>query len=552
MSPSSSWPSLPLSGSAFSPPRAVTARRRCPRRRRRRSHRQALPPTARPPGQRLRRSPSGSSLDSPRWPASASAATGQITEFALPSTSASPSGIAAGADGNLWVAETGVNRIARVTPRGEITEFALAAGALPAAVTAGPDGNVWFAQRGGIGFITSAGAVTTFKVDGIVSSISPGSDGNLWFTENFRGKIGRATPAGQITLFDIPTRPGGGSGNPHGIAAGPDGNLWFTESNVGANKIGRITPDGAVTEFCVPTAGSPRGITAGPDGNLWFVGDKGAVEAAVGKITPAGAITEFTLPSKNPQPQSIVSGPDGNLWLTESNNPANRVVRITPAGSVTDYQVPTGFSGPNGIAVGPDGNLWFTERGKGRIGRLQTAAEDVRYVLHLANGFVPSATTAAQGQVVQWINQMPGQSSVRQASTPPIFDSSLKGTGSSYAIRFAVAGTYAYTDHAHASHTGTVTVPLKIAPESGAPADSFVVTWATGADPVVARGWVIDVQVAVPGAADFAPWQDGVTTASAAYTPTAGNGVYRFRTRMRHATAPSAFDWSPVAAITVR
>jgi streptogramin lyase len=423
---------------------------------------------------------------------------------------------------------------------------------LPSAVAAGPDGNMWFAQRGGVGTITPAGVATLFKVDGILSSISAGPDGNLWFTENFRGKIGRATPSGQIVLFDIPTRPGGGGSNPHSIAAGPDGNLWFTESNVGANKIGRITPAGVITEFSVPTAGSPRGIAAGPDGNLWFTADSGSNEGKVGSITPAGVITEYTLPLKKPQPMTIVSGPDGNLWLTETNNPANKVARITPAGSVTEFQVPTGFSGPSGLTVGPDGNLWFTERSKGKIGRLQVAAEDVRYVLHLASGFVPSATTVAQGQAVQWINQVPGLSSVRQANTAPIFDSSSKATGSSYAIRFAVAGTYAYTDHAHASHTGTVTVPMTVAPESGAPTTNFVVTWATGAEPVVSRGWVIDVQVATPGVADFVPWQDGVTTQSAPYTPTAGNGLYRLRTRLRHATAKSASDWSPVVSITVR
>lgn len=192
--------------------------------------------------------------------------TGRITEFALPSGSAAPGGIAAGADGNLWVAETGVNKIARVTPAGEITEFPLASGSLPAAVAAGPDGNLWFAQRGGIGFITPAGAVTTHKVDGIVSSISPGPDGNLWFTENFRGKIGRATPAGQITLFDIPTRPGGGSSNPHSIVAGPDGNLWFTESNVGANKSGASRrPGRSRSSRCrrpAPRVASPPGPMA--------------------------------------------------------------------------------------------------------------------------------------------------------------------------------------------------------------------------------------------------------------------------------------------------
>ena len=487
---------------------------------------------------------------------SASEATGQVTEFALPIANPgyppNPDGIAAGADGNLWVAETGVNKIAQVTPTGTITEFPIKGGMLPSSVTAGPDGNVWFGQRGGVGSITPAGKVTLYKVDGIISSITPGSDGNLWFTETFRGKIGRVTPSGQITLFNIPTRPGGSSSNPLTIVAGPDGNLWFTESNVDANKIGRMTTAGVFTEFSVPTAGGPRGIAAGPDGNLWFIHASTSVEDRVATITPAGAITEYVLSSiKNSVPVSIVSGPDGNLWLTEWNSTHTKVARVTPAGEVTEFPVPTKFSGPRGLTVGPDGNLWFTESGKAKVGRLQAAAANTRYVLHLASGFSPKNKAVAQGQSVEWINKMPGLSTVQQTGKPPIFDSSSQGTGSTYSVRFAVAGTYTYADHAHPSHKGAITVSMSVSPTTGTSTTNFVVTWATGADPVVPNGWVIDVQVATPDAKDFAAWQDGVTTKSASYVSTAGNGTYRFRTRMHHVTEQSASDWSPVASVTV-
>ncbi len=57
---------------------------------------------------------------------------------------------------------------------------------------------------------------------------------------------------------------------------------------------------------------------------------------------------------------------------------------------------------------------------------------------------------------------------------------------------------------------------------------------------------------ATPGAPDFVGWQEGVTTASARYAPTAGKGLYRFRTRLRHQAAKAGSDWSPVASITVR
>jgi virginiamycin B lyase len=38
-----------------------------------------------------------------------------------------------------------------------------------------------------------------------------------------------------------------------------------------ANRIGRITPAGDITEFPLPRPLTRSfGITAGPDGNLWF------------------------------------------------------------------------------------------------------------------------------------------------------------------------------------------------------------------------------------------------------------------------------------------
>jgi streptogramin lyase len=199
-----------------------------------------------------------------------------VTEFTAGITGgASPVGITAGPDGNLWFTEYNGNRIGRITPQGVVTEFStgISAGARPNGIALGPDGNLWFTETGGnrIGRISPAGVVTEFSA-GItggasLTGITAGPDGNLWFTETSGNRIGRITPLGVVTEFSAGIT---ASAAPIGITLGPDSNLWFTENN--GNRIGRITPAGVVTEYGagITANASPYGITAGPDGNLWF------------------------------------------------------------------------------------------------------------------------------------------------------------------------------------------------------------------------------------------------------------------------------------------
>src|SRR5207244_9040881 len=54
------------------------------------------------------------------------------------------------------------------------------------------------------------------------------------------------------------------------LVAGPDGNVWFTVQ--AASQVGKITPGGAVTLYNVLPANSQAfSIISGPDGNLWLL-----------------------------------------------------------------------------------------------------------------------------------------------------------------------------------------------------------------------------------------------------------------------------------------
>ena len=125
------------------------------------------------------------------------------------------------------------------------------------------------------------------------------------------------------------------------IVAGPDGNLWFTEKN--ANKIGRITPQGVITEFDVPTPDSqPAAICVGPDGNIWFTESKAG---KVGRLSLSGAASgkiTLTIPAA-----ASSTGANGtffhtDLWLMNRSFTSPVVATLT-------YRCATGLACGNAV-----------------------------------------------------------------------------------------------------------------------------------------------------------------------------------------------------------
>ena len=84
---------------------------------------------------------------------------GQVTEFTAGLTpNSGPNRIAAGPDGNLWFTQN-VGGIGRITPTGDITEFAIPSpNSGPVEIAAGPDANLWFTQNTDPGRIAKIGA----------------------------------------------------------------------------------------------------------------------------------------------------------------------------------------------------------------------------------------------------------------------------------------------------------------------------------------------------------------------------------------------------------
>jgi streptogramin lyase len=268
---------------------------------------------------------------------------GELTEYKVPNGAGS---IVSGADGNIWFAEP--KGIARITPDGQITSFPLASGVGgPPTLSAGPDGNVWFVtgKPAMAGFVTPAGAVTTFplKGAGAPSAITAGPGGELWFTEPKAARIGRLTVTGEETEFPLPA-----GSKPNSIALGADGNLWFSDGS--AARVGRITPAGQVAFFALPTLSATDEVVAGSDGVIWF-----SAENEIGKISTTGKITWpgcFTRGCQYP-PSAMTIGPEGELWVASG---VGHCPSYCGGGSELSYSSEAGgvgpYEGPPAVSIG--------------------------------------------------------------------------------------------------------------------------------------------------------------------------------------------------------
>lgn len=162
--------------------------------------------------------------------------------------------VGAGADGNLWVTSnfggpppgrSSDSSVFVVSTASKIlNQFFLPQGSFPQGIVAGSDKNMWIAERGTnkIARMSANGSFVEFEVptpNAGVQSIVAGTDAALWFTENEAGKLGRITTDGTMTEYPLASA----DSKPFGIATCPvacenaHGRLWITE---GAGKIAKF------------------------------------------------------------------------------------------------------------------------------------------------------------------------------------------------------------------------------------------------------------------------------------------------------------------------
>jgi sugar lactone lactonase YvrE len=250
----------------------------------------------------------------------------------------SPDGVAVGANGNVYVADTWHNRVLKEAPSGNTyTESVVDSNlSLPEAIAVDVNGNVYVADINGSGTnrvvketLSSGSYSRSVIVSGsfIPSGIAVDGNGNVYIAEDDHGLVLKETPSGggytQSTAVN-------GSLVPCGIVVDADGNLYITDTFHG-QLLKETLSGGTFTESVIGSGmNGPFGITLDGSGNI-YVADNG--NSRVLKETySGGSYTQSVLFSDVLSlPNEIAVDATGNLFI--ANQGTNQILKEALSGA---------------------------------------------------------------------------------------------------------------------------------------------------------------------------------------------------------------------------
>jgi sugar lactone lactonase YvrE len=225
-----------------------------------------------------------------------------------------PYGVAVDSSGNLYIADTGNQRIRMVNPAGVISTVA---------------GN------GTAGYSGDGGPATSAMLDDAFGIAVDGS-GNLYIADYNNGRVRKVTPDGVIsTVAGNGTAGYSGDGGPatsaevwgpYSLAVDGSDNLYIADS--ANNRIRKVTPAGTIS-------------TVAGNGTAGYSGDGGAATSAQLWV-----------------PLGVAVDSNGNLYIADNYN--NAIRKVTSAGVIsTISQASVGLINPEGVAVDNLGGLLY-------------------------------------------------------------------------------------------------------------------------------------------------------------------------------------------------
>lgn len=295
-------------------------------------------------------------------------------------------GITVDAAGNIYVTDTGLNQVRKITPQGEVTT-------LP---DNGPGSTnalgvpMVYADPLGVAIDGSGNLFVSYLASGVIRKVPPTGKGVVFAggASNYNSQDGLGTAAS--------------ISQPIGLAVDGVGNVYV--AGYSSMSIRKIYPNGLVTTlagnsgYSGPNDGTgsaarfklPGGVAVDASGNV-YVADTG--NHLIRKITPEGVVTTIAGSGSSGSadgagaeatfnyPEGIAVDNTGNVYVADTNN--NMIRKITPSGSVTTIAGNTtsgsengvgteaGFSSPTDIAINHEGTLLYVaDRGNNLVRKI--------------------------------------------------------------------------------------------------------------------------------------------------------------------------------------
>jgi sugar lactone lactonase YvrE len=233
----------------------------------------------------------------------------------------------------------------------------------PRAMVVDAVGNVYVANFGAnrIAKVTPAGVKSTFATVNNPVSLAIDGAGNLYAAGTRSGNpaILQVFPSGSVNPTFYPN-PGIAASGDFGVAIDGAGNLY-----VGYADPGSVFKLNGFHEFYTRQfyGGFMPGALAVDSSNNIYIVDRD--DWLVWKVTPSGNWS--TVGWGYNRPAGITVDALGNLYVADFGN--NQVVKVTPSG--VQSTVGTGLDGPTAVAVDGAGNIYIADLGDGRLIRIK-------------------------------------------------------------------------------------------------------------------------------------------------------------------------------------
>jgi sugar lactone lactonase YvrE len=346
-----------------------------------------------------------------------------------------PFGVAVARDGSIYVADAGEsNRLRKLTPQGEVSTlaggregFADGVGAsvsfnTPSALAVDGEGNLYVADTGNnrIRRVTPDGRATTLAGDGIAGfrdgpaaqaefdapvGVAVDPQGNVYVADTYNDRIRVVSKDGVVKTIAGAGSPGYADGDaptaalfdtPCAVAVSDAGEVYVADT--GNNRLRKITKDGQVLTLAVsapPDASPPANIQpegtpkadATPDATTTRDAESAGTSDTTNPVAGDNAkpAANSTAPFELSKPAGLVVTSDGFLYVTELDRA--RVVQVAPDGAARriaglgsgfadgDGETTARFNQPAGIAIAPDGSLVVADSANYLVRRVSPTAQ---------------------------------------------------------------------------------------------------------------------------------------------------------------------------------